>query len=135
MIYLDTNVLLYATLSIVDTPSQQTLAIKILQDLIEKNSLILSNLTLLEYVFVMRKAKENEEKINSALEIFSNFVKEEKENFNKKLIQELNNNLSFKNSFDLYHLIFAKSYKCQKLITFDKGFKKFKELGIEIKVL
>ena len=135
MIYLDTNVLLYATLSIVDTPSQQTLAIKILQDLIEKNSLILSNLTLLEYVFVMRKAKEDEEKINSALEIFSNFVKEEKEDFNKKLMQELNNNLSFKNSFDLYHLIFAKSYKCQKLITFDKGFKKFKELGIETKVL
>jgi len=48
MIYLDTNVLLYATLSQVDTQSQQDKAIEILKELIDNDTLLLSNLNLLE---------------------------------------------------------------------------------------
>jgi len=53
MIYLDTNLLLYATLSQVDTPSQQNRAIEILKELVANETLLLSNLSLLEYAFVL----------------------------------------------------------------------------------
>lgn len=83
MIYLDTNILLYATLSKVDTKSQQDRAIEILKELIDNETLVLSNLNLLEYAFVMKKAKEDS----------------------------------------------------QKLITFDKGFKKFQDIcDVNIKI-
>ena len=136
MIYLDTNVLLYATLSKVDTQSQQDKAIEILKELIDNETLLLSNLNLLEYAFVMKKAKEDSEKIESALELFQSFVKEEKIGFSGELVQMLNNDYAFKNSFDLYHVVFANSYGCQKLLTFDKGFKKFDGIcNLEIGVL
>ena len=136
MIYLDTNVLLYATLSEVDTQSQQNKAIEILKELIDNNTLLLSNLNLLEYAFVMKKAKEDTEKIESALELFQSFVKDEKDGFNSELMQMLNNDYAFKNSFDLYHVAFANSYGCTKLFTFDKGFKKFQGIcSVEIEVL
>ena len=63
MIYFDTNVLLYATLTVIDTPSQQDRAINILKESIQNNTLLLSNLNLLEYAFVMKKAKEDSTKI------------------------------------------------------------------------
>ena len=136
MIYLDTNVLLYATLSKVDTQSQQGKAIEILKELIDNETLLLSNLNLLEYAFVMKKAKEDSEKIESALELFQSFVKEEKIGFSGELIQMLNNDYAFKNSFDLYHVAFAQDNGCQKLYTFDKGFKKFRDISdIEIVIL
>ena len=66
MIYLDTNVLLYTTLSKVDTQSQQDRVIEILKELIDNETLLLSNLNLLEYAFVMKKAKEDSKRIESA---------------------------------------------------------------------
>ena len=136
MIYLDTNVLLYATLSEVDTQSQQDKAIEVIKELIDNDTLLLSNLNLLEYAFVMKKAKEDSEKIESALELFQSFVKNEQKAFSNELMQMLNNDYAFKNSFDLYHVAFANSYGCTKLFTFDKGFKKFQGIcSVEIEVL
>jgi predicted nucleic acid-binding protein len=136
VIYLDTNVLLYATLTKVDTISQQKIAIEIIEELIEDKEILLSNLSLLEYAFVMSKAKEDKEKIESALELFQLFVKDEKKGFNKLLVEFLNSSYSFKNSFDLYHVIFANSYNCEKIITFDRGFKKFYDIfNIKIEIL
>ena len=103
MIYLDTNILLYATLSQTDTPSQQDKAIEILKELINNQTLLLSNLNLLEYSFVMKKAKEDSLKIKSALEIFQSFVKNEPTGFSENLLEILDNDYAFKNSFDLYY--------------------------------
>ena len=136
MIYLDTNVLLYATLTHVDTPLQQDKAIEILNECMGNNTLLLSNLNLLEYAFVMHKAKEEKDKIQSALKLFYSFVRDEKDGYNHALIESLNNDYAFKNSFDLNHVIFANSYKCEKLITFDKGFKKFQNISLlDIEIL
>ncbi len=136
MIYLDTNILLYATLSVVDTQTQQDKAIEIVTELIDNETLLLSNLNILEYVFVMKKAKEDNEKIENALNVFQAFVKDEKINFKQDLMRLLNNNYAFKNSFDLYHVAFANAYNCQKLLTFDKGFKKFKNIcDVDIDIL
>ncbi len=136
MIYLDTNVLLYATLSKVDTQSQQDKAIGILKELLKDESLLLSNLNLLEYVFVMNKANEEKEKIENSLSLFKEFVKDEKDGFHNKLILLLRSSDIFKNSFDFYHIMFADSYKCQKLLTFDKEFKKFiNKFNVNIKIL
>ena len=125
MIYLDTNILIYATLSNVDTPSQQDKAIEILRSTMNDKTLLLSNLNMLEYVFVMKKAKEDNDKIKSALELFQTFVKDETNDFSTILVSLLKENNSFKNSFDAYHVAFANVYNCSQLTTFDKGFKKF----------
>lgn len=136
MIYLDTNVLLYATLSEVDTPSQEEQAIEILKKLIDSDTLLLSNLNLLEYAFVMKKAKEESTKIQSALELFQTFVEDEKEGFNLRLMTMLTDDYAYKNSFDLYHVTFAQYHNCEKLLTFDKGFKKFIDVSdTEINIL
>ena len=136
MTYLDTNVLLYATLTSVDTQSQQDKAIEILKNLIDDNTLVLSNLNFLEYAFVMKKAKEDSSKIEQALELFQSFVVDEKDGLSQVLLEKLNDDYTFKNSFDLYHVVFSEQHNCTKLITFDKGFKKFKNISnIEIEVL
>ena len=136
MIYLDTNVLLYATLTQVDTVVQQEKAIKILKELIDNGTLLLSNLNLLEYAFVMKKAKEDSGKIESALELFQSFVEDEKDGFSNELIKLLDNDYAFKNSFDLYHVAFSNAHACEKLITFDKGFKKFQNIcAVDIEIL
>ena len=135
MIYLDTNILIYATLSNVDTQSQQDKAIEILRSTMKDKTLLLSNLNILEYTFVMKKAKEDNDKIKSALELFQAFVKDEKNDFSTLLVSILNENNSFKNSFDAYHVAFANAYNCSQLTTFDKGFKKFitnSNISIEI---
>jgi predicted nucleic acid-binding protein len=51
-------------------------------------------------------------------------------------MQFLDNDYAFKNSFDLYHVAFANYYECEKLITLDRGFKKFHTIcGVEIEIL
>jgi len=125
VIYLDTNVLLYATLSVVDDETQKLQAIKVLKDTVKSNSLVLSNLSLLEYSFVMQKANEDIEKIQKGINFFKTFVLSEKEGFSNYLIGKLDNRYAIKNSFDLYHISFADFVECKSLITFDKGFKKF----------
>lgn len=136
MIYLDTNVLLYATLTHVDTPSQQDKAINILKECIGSGSLVLSNLNLLEYAFVMSKAKEEKSKIENALGLFQAFVKDEKEKFSTSLMRTLDNDYAFRNSFDIYHVVFAHAHACEKIITFDQGFKKFQALfTLDIEIL
>jgi hypothetical protein len=45
-------------------------AIKILNECTGNNTLLLSNLNLLEYAFVTYKAKEEKDKIESALKLF-----------------------------------------------------------------
>ena len=59
MIYLDTNILLYATLSVVDNKLQQQKAINVLKSAIKSELLVLSNLSLLEYSFVKDLPKIN----------------------------------------------------------------------------
>jgi len=136
VIYLDTNILLYATLTKVDNQNQKNLSIKLIKELAEKDKFILSNLSLLEYSFVMKKANEDIEKIEMGINFFKDFVKGEKLNLNQLLINDLDKEFYYKNSFDFYHVIFAKSYSCEKLITFDKGFKKFANIkDINIKIL
>ena len=98
--------------------------------------LLLSNLNLLEYAFVMYKAKEEKDKIKSALKLFHAFVRDEKDGYHHGLLEVLDNNYAFKNSFDLHHVVFANSYECKKLITFDKGFKMFQDISIsDIEIL
>ena len=84
----------------------------------------------------MHKAKEEKDKIESALKLFYSFVRDEKDGYGQTLMEVLNNDYAFKNSFDLNHVIFANSYKCKKLITFDKGFKKFQNISLlDIEIL
>ena len=116
MIYLDTNVLLYATLSVVDDETQKLQAIKVLKDTVKSNSLILSNLSLLEYSFVMQKANEDIEKIQKGINFFKTFVLSEKEGFSNYLIGKLDHRYAIKNSFDLYHISFADFVECKSLI-------------------
>ena len=84
----------------------------------------------------MNKAQEESAKIASALALFQTFVRSEKKELSTLLLDSLNHPNTYKNSFDLYHVLFSESYSCTKIITFDTGFKKFKTASdIDIEIL
>ena len=89
MIYLDTNIYVYAFCNNVDNQEQKNISQKILE--------------------FLSKYKYSSPDISS------------------KVIEILEKKSLFKDSFDVYHLCFSNYYNCSELITFDNGFKKFKD--------
>ena len=58
MIYLDTNVFVYALSRNVDEISQKEIALRYLREAIEKDELIVSEIVLYEFAFVSKKLGE-----------------------------------------------------------------------------
>ena len=79
-----------------------------------------------EFAFVSKKLKEDEKDIIENLEFLSKY-KYNSPDISSKVIEILEKKSLFKDSFDVYHLCFSNYYNCSELITFDNGFKKFKD--------
>jgi predicted nucleic acid-binding protein len=115
---------------------KQEISVEILANLVETNNLCLSNLVICEFAFILKRLKESDDKINKSIDILQPFVKQSKLIVTKRLIQILNTQKLFTNSFDCYHLAFAETLNCKELITFDSDFTKLKPISkIEITVL
>ncbi len=135
MIYCDTNIYLYAFLSKVDDETQQTQSINVLHNAIESKTLIISEINLYEYSFVAKKQKESQEDIKKYLDFMRKFIKSSNDVY-KRTLEIMNQKDFYRHSFDVFHLAFAEYYNCNKLITFDKGFKKLHSMTeVEIIVL
>ena len=135
MIYFDTNIYLYAFLSKVDDDTQQNKSINILQNTLEKNRLISSEINLYEYAFVTKKHNEKQEDIKKYLDFISRFIKPS-DTIYLRALEIMNKKDFYRHSFDVFHLAFSEYYNCKKLITFDKGFKKLQDItDVEIVVL
>ena len=135
MIYLDTNIYIYAFCNNVDNQEQKKISQQILKEAVSKKNLIVSELVLYEFAFVAKKLKEKEKSIVDNLQFLSKY-KYDSPNISDTVINLLEKKSVFKDSFDVYHICFSNFYNCKELITFDNGFKKFNDFSItNIKVL
>ena len=134
MVYFDTNVLLYAFTKNIDDEKQREISIILVEEAIDNDTLIVSEVILCEFAFVSNKLNENKNDINSNLEFLSTFLQPSNFSINQRMIEILNKTNLYISSFDVYHLAFAE-YHNSKLFTFDKGFKKLQNISkIEIDI-
>lgn len=134
MIYLDSNILIYAFSQNVDTEQQQIKAVDIFEQLLTENKLYISDISLFEFAFVSKKINEQSENIKDNLNFLKNYIELSKPIILNRTIEIMNELKMYNNSFDCFHIAFAEHY-CNKIITYDKGFRKFKkitDLNIEI---
>ena len=125
MVYLDTNVLIYA--SVEQSIEKKERSLEILEHLISSKELILSTLVLQEFVFTMAKLKIDSKIIKNDSDYYFGFVGVEYDYSDlKKATDVCCQYSSCKNINDILHLILARKSKCKKLITFDNDFRKMK---------
>ena len=134
MVYLDTNVFVYA--GIEQDLARKDKALRLIRSLTEKSELRLSVLVLQELVFTMAKLRMDAELIKGGFTWYSKYIAWEisQEDFISAV--ELGLELDYlRNINDLVHLKVAGRY-CSKLITFDQDFKKMQgHTHIEIEIL
>jgi predicted nucleic acid-binding protein len=123
MIYLDTNVLVYAFCKNVDDLEQKIASQEILKSSISDKTLLLSEIVLYEFSFICKKLKESDETIKLNLEFLSKYVRNG--NIQEDVVDLMQKTSSYKDSFDVYHICFSNHFSCTEIVTFDKGFKKF----------
>ena len=128
MVYFDTNVLIYAFSKNVDDERQKNLSIKLLEEAIENNSLIVSELILSEFAFISHKLNENKNEIDDNLEFLSSYIKPSHYSISQRMLNVLKETSLYISSFDIYHLAFCEHYNAE-LHTFDKGFKKLFDIS------
>ena len=84
MIYLDTNILIYAFCKNVDNETQKHKAQEILKEsIISKQLLVLSEISLYEFAFICKKLKEELEVINDNIDFLSRYIKNKLVTFDK----------------------------------------------------
>jgi predicted nucleic acid-binding protein len=128
MVYFDTNVLLYAFTKNIDDEKQRDISTKLVEEAIDNDTLIVSEIILCEFAFVSNKLNEDKNDIDNNLEFLSTFLQPSNFNINQRMIEILNKTNLYISSFDVYHLAFAE-YHNAKLTTFDKGFKKLQNIS------
>ncbi len=128
MVFFDTNVLIYALCQNTDNIEQQNISVRLFEEAILNKNIILSELILCEFAFTSKKLKEDEININQNLKFLSQFVQLNKHDTSKRILEIIENSSLYNSSFDIFHLAFCECNNC-KLITFDKGFKRFEKLS------
>jgi predicted nucleic acid-binding protein len=134
MVYLDTNILIYACVE--QDITKKIKSISIIEKLAVERQIYLSPLVLQEFIWTMTKLKVDNEIIKKDYEYFKNFVVD---GYSYDILQQAINlclHLDFcHNINDIIHLKIAEQ-DCQKLLTFDTDFKKLKKHSkLEIEVL
>ncbi len=131
MVYLDTNILIYACVE--QDKNKKEKSISLIENLIKDEKLFLSVLTLQEFVFTMAKLKVDTEVIKSDFKFFKNFVFEESDKHMLENSVDMCCRLNFcKNINDILHIKIAEKF-CTQLFTYDSDFKKL-EAHTELKI-
>ncbi len=134
MVYFDTNILLYAFIKDTDDKKQRDISVKLVEEAIDNNTLIISEVILCEFAFVSSKLNESKDDIDDNLEFLLTFLQPSNFSINQRMIEILKETSLYVSSSDVSHLAFAE-YHNAKLVTFDKGFKKLKNISnIEIDI-
>jgi len=132
MVYFDTNLLIYAFTKNVDNEEQKDISFRLVEEAIENNSLIVSEIILCEFAFISNKLNENKDDIDNNLEFLATFLQPSNFVINQRMLEILKEKSLYISSFDVHHLAFSEYYNA-KLFTFDKGFKKLQNIAkIEI---
>lgn len=135
MVYLDTNILIYA--SVEQDMVKKERSLELLDVLIGEEKLVLSTLVLQEFAFTMSKLKVENETIRKDCDFYLDYVSVEQDVFTlKKAIELCCDGDYCKNINDIIHLLLAEKSKCDRLITFDRDFKRLeRHSDIEVEVL
>ena len=121
MVYLDTNVLVYA--SVEQDIEKKNVSLALPKELISKKQLLLSTLTLQEFVFTLAKLKVDNKIIKQDSEYYLSFVNVEQDYLIlKQAIEICCDENQCKNINDIMHILLAQKAKCSKLVTFDSDF-------------
>ena len=128
MVYLDTNVLIYAFTKNVDDENQKAISTMILEKAIDSDTLIVSETILCEFAFISNKLNEDKNDIDNNLKFLSTFLQPSNFSITQRMLEILEETGLYISSFDVYHLAFAEYYN-SKLFTFDKGFKKLQNIS------
>ncbi|OQW92800.1 MAG: hypothetical protein BWK78_00505 [Thiotrichaceae bacterium IS1] len=120
MTFFDTNVLVYFAIN--QDSKKQSIAQMLIQQAIEEQTLVVSPLVMIEFIFVLSKLNQLVEQ-EKTVSFFQQFVKGEIE---KDLVlsayQLCVEHGHGKNINDVIHLKFAEKH-CEKMVTFDNDFK------------
>lgn len=134
MVYFDTNVLIYAFAKNIDDNKQGEISTLLVEEALNTETLIVSEITLCEFAFVSAKMNENKNDIDDNLEFLSLFLQPSNIIVNQRVLEILKNKSLYISSFDIFHLAFAE-YHNVKLVTFDKGFNKLHAISkVEIDI-
>jgi predicted nucleic acid-binding protein len=135
MVYLDTNVLIYA--SVTQDPAKKERSIELLDTLIAQDKLVLSTLTLQEFAFTMAKLGIDDAIIHQDSMFYMNYVTVEHDfALMNEAIELCCEHHACKHINDILHLLLAHRARSTRFVTYDKGFKKLRMLSeIEIEVL
>jgi len=128
MVFFDTNILVYAFCMNVDNTEQQDISVKLFNEAIENQNLIVSELVLCEFAFISNKLQESKNDIDDNLKFLSTFLKQSNVEINQRMREILKDTNLYISSFDVHHLAFSEYYNA-KLFTFDKGFKKLQNIS------
>jgi predicted nucleic acid-binding protein len=124
MIYFDTNVLVYATILDLDK-SKHKISTRLIINAIKERLLFISPLVVSEYVYVLSKSTISNDLIKQEVDFYKKYTdgKIGKDIITKAF--DLSHNLNRNSSInDSIHIFLAEKY-CDKLVTFDKGYKTF----------
>ena len=134
MVYFDTNVLIYAFAKNIDDNKQGEISTLLVEEALNTETLIVSEITLCEFAFVSAKMNENKNDIDDNLEFLSLFLQPSNIIVSQRVLEILKNKSLYISSFDIFHLAFAE-YHNVKLVTFDKGFNKLHAISkVEIDI-
>ena len=134
MVYVDTNVLIYITVN--QGEEKREIAARLIRKLIEDNELFLSVLTIQEFIFTLAKLNIDLNQVSGDVNFYMDYIQQTIDKGVLKNAYKLCKEINFcRNINDGIHLKIAEKY-CDKLVTFDKDFKKFmNRTTIEIEIL
>jgi predicted nucleic acid-binding protein len=134
MVYVDTNVLIY--ISVNQDGQKRDTATRIIRELIKNDEFFLSTLTLQEFIFTLAKLNIDLDQVSQDINFYMDYVHHSIDKNILKAAFALCKKINFcKNFNDAIHLKLAEQY-CQKLITYDNDFRRFKDsTNIEIQIL
>jgi predicted nucleic acid-binding protein len=135
MVYLDTNILIYA--SVEQDPQKKAQSIALLDTLISQNQLVLSTLTLQEFAFTMANLGIDHEVIRQDCGFYFGYVSVESDYGIMREAIELCCRQKFcKNINDVMHLLLAQKAKCKRLMSYDRDFRKLSDIcAVMVEVL
>lgn len=134
MVYLDTNILIYAAIE--QDKNKKETSIALIQTLAESNKLLLSPLVLQEYIYTLSRLGVGGDIITHDVGFYREYLCE---NYDVDMLmtatQTCTTSDTCKNINDILHLQIAQKH-AQKLVTFDSDFKKLqKYTTFEIEIL
>ena len=73
-VYPDSNVLVYAFCEQPDTEKKQKISVELITDLLRSGNLCLSNLTICEFTYILKKLNESNDKIKDSIKILEQYI-------------------------------------------------------------